>query len=136
MSARTKHDRELIWRMKFDQRKTAAQISRELGIHPNSVSQIIRDAPQYLPNGRGGASEAWVTEDGIIDEVAIRRAVLNDGCPVRVTRNEAKAIIGILFETGHSDRDMARRIGVTDMTVLRIREELGLIRETSEDDAA
>lgn len=118
-----KHDHELIRKMKFQDNKTAAQIGRELGIPSTSVSQIIRDAPEYRYQGRGTAPEVWVPEDGIIDEVAIRRAVTNDGCPVRVTQNEAIEIIKILTQRGVSAPEIGRRIGVHGDHVNRMRSE-------------
>lgn len=124
MASRIKHDHELIRKMKFDQGKTATQIARELGAPVNSISQIIRDCPEYRYGGRGPSGYVWVPEDGIIDPVAVRRAVEDQWCPVRVTRTEALEVMKILVPRGVSNASIARRIGASETTVANLLDEL------------
>lgn len=63
-------------------------------------------------------------EDQDLDEVAIELACSGEG--VRLSAAERRSAVTILNGRGLSDRAIAERLRVTDRTVLRIRQELGL----------
>lgn len=79
------------------------------------------DDPNALPAHLDDASAE--TDD--VDVVAVQRAVAGDR-GARLTRAERWLALEQLARLGMSDREIAARLGVTDMTILRDRQELGI----------
>ena len=132
-----------IRRLRYAEGMTCQRIGKVLGLSTRQVELRIKKLYGYTPPPTRPTlrdwldhkrNSPWVPEDGIVDPVAIRRAVENEGCPVRVTRNEAIKIIEILSSRGVGSSSIARRIGVKAETVKRIMNQHGIERaETPRD---
>lgn len=69
------------------------------------------------------ASHAW--SHVTVDDVAVQRRLDGD-TTVRLTIAERRACVARLHAQGMNDRPIARRLGISDRTVLRIRKLLDL----------
>lgn len=72
--------------------------------------------------------------DVLIDEQAIELAI--SGVQVNLSIEERRVVVKRLHGERFSDRSIARHAGITDRTVLRIRQELGLPGWSKEEQAA
>lgn len=65
-----------------------------------------------------------VEDDGEVDEIAVERALRGDA--VAMTRREVDEALARMVERGDSDRQIADALGISDRTVIRRRQRLGL----------
>lgn len=133
--------------LRFRQGLPVIEVARRMGIQKQHVNKWLSRLPDYQPpaiypskreymeHKRMTKAEyeatrsPWIPEDGIIDEVAIRRVVENSYCPVRVSENEAREIIKILSPRGVSDTEIARRVGAAKPErISALRDSLGIER--------
>lgn len=70
-----------------------------------------------------------VPDDGEIDEIAVERAVAGD--PVGLTESELHEAFRRQADKGHSDESIAARLGVTSRTILRWRQDAGIVSRWS-----
>lgn len=93
----------------------------------SSTLAYVRRCPCVACVGFRERTRANISHDSdAVDWVAVDRVATGDGYQERLTVAEREAVVILLHRRGCNDQVIARRTGMADRTVLRIRKRLNL----------
>ncbi len=96
-------------------------------VHGTSKTAVQRACPCRTCDDFRERPRGFSHDPDWIDEMAVERVAAGESYHERLSVKEREEVVRLLHRQRMTDRDIARRTGMADRTVLRIRQRLGLL---------